>query len=164
MDHCFLFTKHLNDNSCFCLKISQDGELVSPPTQRTFAEIKALQKDCTTTIVETTLSASLLALELQWLPERKARIAIPYALEDKLAQPVEELHFAFDKLRYQQGRYRIAVLAKQRIRYLMQLLDEQGIQFEDLTLDWFALSAQELIVTESLLLINNDDFKGALSG
>src|SRR5580692_5459631 len=101
MDYCFLFTKHLDDNGCFCLKISQEGELIAPPNQCTFTEIKTLQKECNTLVIETTTSASILDLELPWLPERKARIAIPYALEDKVAQSVEELHFAFDKLRYQ---------------------------------------------------------------
>ncbi|CEG57424.1 type II secretion system protein GspL [Legionella fallonii] len=164
MDHCFLFAKHLNDNGCLCLKISSDGTLIAPPEQRSFAEIKSLQNECSTTIVETTANATLLDLELPWLPERKARIAIPYALEDKVAQPVEELHFAFDKLRYQQNHYMIVAIDKHRIQYLMQLFVEQGIEFAELTLDWFALSLHELCVNESVLLINNDDFKGALSG
>lgn len=164
MDHCFLFTKHLNDNGCFCLTVSSDGTLIASPEQRSFAEIKSLQKECTTTIVETTVNATLLDLELPWLPERKARIAIPYALEDKVAQSVEELHFAFDKLRYQHNHYLITAIDKQRITYLMRLFDEQEIDFDELTLDWFALSPHELCVSESILLINNDDFKGALSG
>ncbi|MCL9682603.1 type II secretion system protein GspL [Legionella maioricensis] len=164
MDHCFLFTKHLNDKGCFCLKISQEGELIAAPAQRNFAEIKTLQKECTTLIIETTASSSILDLELPWLPERKARVAIPYALEDKVAQSVEELHFAFDKLRYQNNHYVVAVISKQRIQYLMHLLDEQNIEFDLITLDWFALSSQELCISESTLLINNDDFKGALSG
>ncbi len=164
MDHCFLFTKHLNDNGCFCLTISPEGTLIAPPEQRSFVEIKSLQKGCTTIIVETTANATLLDLELPWLPERKARIAIPYALEDKVAQPVEELHFAFDKLRYQHNHYLIAAVDKHRITHLMQIFDEQEIEFDELTLDWFALSLHELCVNESILLINNDDFKGALSG
>lgn len=164
MDHCFLFTKHLNENGCLCLTVSSDGTLIAPPQQRSFADIKALQKECTTTIVETATNATLLSLELPWLPERKARIAIPYALEDKVAQSVEELHFAFDKQRYQHNHYLITAIDKHRMNHLMQLFDEQGIDFDELTLDWFALSPYELCVNESILLINNDDFKGALSG
>lgn len=164
MDKCFLYTQHLDDNGCFCLKISSDGALIAPPEQRTFAEIKSLQSECTTLIVESTASASILSLELPWLPERKARIAIPFALEEKLAQPVEELHFAFDKLRYQNNQYLITVLSKARLQFIMRLLDEHQIIYEEITLDWYALSANELIVTESSLLVHHDDFKGALSG
>jgi general secretion pathway protein L len=164
MDTCFLFTKHLDDNGCFCLKLSPTGELIEPPAQRNFAEMKLLQNECNTLVIETSANTSILNLELPWLPERKARIAIPYALEDKLAQSIEELHFSFDKLRYQSNNYLIFVIDKQRIRYIMTLLDEHDLEFNAITLDWFALLPHELAVSESNLLINNDDFKGTLSG
>lgn len=164
MDKCFLFTQHLDDNGCFCLKITTAGELISPPAQRNFSEIKSLQSECSTLIVETAASASILELELPWLPERKARIALPFALEEKLAQPVEELHFAFDKLRYQNNHYFITVMSKKRIQDIINKLDEYNIDYEAITLDWFALSLNELVITESVLLVNNEDFKGALSG
>lgn len=164
MDTCFLFTQYLDTNGCFCLKITSNGELSATPAQRSFAEIKKIQAESATFIVETTTRATLIDLELPWLPDRKARVAIPYALEDKLAQSVEELHFAFDKLRYYDKHYLITVIDKQRIKSLMQTLDEHGIEFESVTLDWFALEPQDIIVSDATLLINNDDFKGALSG
>lgn len=164
MDKCFLFTQHLDDNGCLCLKMTEAGELISPPMQRSFAEIKVLQDECTTIIVETCSSTSILELELPWLPERKARVALPFALEEKVAQPVEELHFAFDKLRYQNNHYLVTVISKERIQSIMQLLDENHIEYNIITLDWFALAPNELLITEATLLVNNDTFKGALSG
>ena len=164
MEHFFLFTKHLNDTGCLCLKISQMGELLAPLEQRNFEQIQTLQKECTTLIIEPATSVSLIDFNLPWLPERKARIAIPYALEDKVAQSVEELHFAFDKLRYHDNHYLITVISKQRMQYLMDFFNDQDIKFDVITVDWFALSPQELCVSESTLLINNDDFKGALTG
>ncbi|MCL5273034.1 MAG: type II secretion system protein GspL [Gammaproteobacteria bacterium] len=164
MDKCFLFTQHLDDTGCLCLKITTDGEIISPPAQRSFSEIQMLQSECPTLIVETTASASLLDLELPWLAERKARIAIPFALEEKVAQPVEELHFSFDKLRYQNNNYLISVISKHRIQFIINTLEDHDIDYDAITLDWFALSPHELVVTESMLLVNNDDFKGALSG
>lgn len=164
MDNCFIFTKHLGDNGCFCLKMSQTGELVVPLEFRDFSQLKALQKECRTIIVETCTKAMLLGLAIPWLPERKARIAIPYALEDKVAQAVEELHFAFDKFHYHNNQYLIVVIDKQKIRKLIQFFDEGDIEFDAITLDWFALEPQELVISESELLINNDDFKGVLTG
>ncbi|KTD04258.1 type II secretion system protein GspL [Fluoribacter gormanii] len=164
MDILFLFTKHLDEAGCFCLKLSEGGALIAPPAQRSFAEIKSLQIECKTLVIETCEHVSLLDLELSWLPERKARVAIPYALEEKLAQPVDELHFAFDKERYQNNQYLVTVISKQRIRYLMQLFNEQSIEFFAITVDWFALEPQELCVSETSLLIYTEDFKGALSG
>lgn len=164
MDNLILFSKHLNDEGCFCLKLNANGVLSAPPAQRSFSEIKTLQNDCNTLVIESTTNASILNLELPWLPERKARAAIPFALEDKLAQSVDELHFAFDKARYQNNQYLIAVISKQRIHFSMQILTTQGIEFSAITLDWFALASEEMCVSESTLLINMDDFKGALSG
>ncbi|HAZ7571733.1 GspL family type II secretion system protein LspL [Legionella sp. PATHC032] len=164
MDKCFIFSKHLDDNGCVCLKISDTGELIAPPEFRNFSQIQDLQIESSTIIVETSTRAILLALTIPWLPERKARIAIPYALEDKVTQPVEELHFAFDKFHYQNNEYLVVVIDKQRMRKLIQVFDEHRIKFDAITLDWFALASQELIVTESELLINNEDFKGVLSG
>lgn len=164
MDHFFLFTRHLNHEGCFCLKLDADGTLSVPPAQCSFAEIQNLQKDCNTVIIETSEQASILSLELPWLPERKARTAIPYALEDKLAQSVDELLFAFDKARYQNNRYQIAVISKQRMQYIMQLFTEMSIEFSAITLDWFALEPEELCVSESTLLVNSSDFQGALAG
>lgn len=164
MDSFFLFTKHLDDQGCYCLKQSQQGELILPPAVRTFAEIKIVQEYCTTWIVESTINASLHDLEFPWLPERKAREALPFALEEQLAESIDELHFAFDKAHYQNKHYLIAVLNKQRMHYLMTIFKEKDIEFELITLDWFAVPAHTLCVFGNTLVVNNHDFKGALSG
>ncbi len=163
MNNLFLFTKHLNEEGCFCLRLDESGLVNAAPEQRTFAEIRNLQKDCSTLIIETSTNASLLTIDLPWLPERKARVAIPFALEDKLAQSLDELHFAFDKIRYQNNQYLVSVIAKQRMHYILQLLAENEIQFTALTLDWFALQPEDSCVSESTLLINTTSFKGSLS-
>ncbi|TAL65372.1 MAG: general secretion pathway protein GspL [Legionella sp.] len=164
MDTCFLFVKHLDEKGCSSLKLSSDGELIAPLQHRSFAELHDLQKETKTIIVESCAHATLIDLELPWLAERKARVAIPYALEDKLAQSVEQLHFCFDKFRYQNNHYLVTVISKTRMQFLMQTLAEQHIEYAFITLDWFALAPQELCVSEATLLVNNDDFKGALSG
>lgn len=164
MDTCFLFTETLTDSECLCVKLAADGSVVNPPAQLTFAAINELQHESNTILVDSCVNATLLSLELPWLTERKARAAIPFALEDKLAQPVEELHFAFDKLRYQNNHYLITVIAKQRILYLMQQMNEHSIDFELITLDWFALEPGQICVNGANVLINQESFKGALSG
>lgn len=164
MDILFLFTKHLHQDGCLSLKLDASGAVLVPPAQRSFAEIQDLQKNCDTLVIESSAHSSLLTLELPWLPERKARAAIPYALEDKLAQSVDELHFAFDKAHYEHNHYVIAIISKQRMQYIMQLLTEHQIEFNAITLDWFALAPEELCISESTLLVNTKEFKGAVSG
>lgn len=164
MDTCFLFTKYLDPEGCFCVKLNAEGQVSAPAAQYTFEQIRILQENCKTLVVETSENICLLNLELPWLPDRKARVAIPYALEDQLAQPIEELHFAFDKQRYQNKQYLVTVISKQRMQYIMQLLKEHGINYELISSDWFALNPEEIICAEGITLINNDDFKGTLAG
>lgn len=163
MDQCFLFTQDLKEDACLSLKLSSKGELLAPPALRPFDEIKLLQNESHTLVVETSSSATFISLELPWLADRKARIAIPYALEDKLAQPIDELHFAFDKAHYHNHHYLVTIINKQRMHYLMHFLEEQDIEFDAITLDWFALESEELAYSQTLLLVNTGDYKGCLS-
>jgi general secretion pathway protein L len=164
MDRCFLFTHDLDAQGCTVLKLSQLGGLVVPPMRQTFEEIRNLQHDAKTLVVETAAHASFFELELPWLAERKARTAIPFALEDQLSEPIDELHFAFDKKRHRDGRYLIAVMSNQRLDFILKLLAQEGIDFQALTLDWFALAPQEVVVSGRHLLVHREDFKGTLLG
>lgn len=164
MNTCFLFSKNLDENGCLSLTLSPEGAVVELPKVRTFSDIKAIQQQSKTILVESINQASLFDLALTWLPERKARTAIPYALEDKLAQPVEDLHFAFDKLRYVNNHYLVTVISKHRLLYLIKMMEDHQLECEIITLDWFALAPGELIVNELALLIYQEDFKGSLSG
>ncbi len=163
MNTCFLFTEYLNESGCLCLKLNAEGEVLVPPSRLDFKDIKIAQEASNTILVESASQVTFLNLELPWLADRKARTAIPYALEDKLAQSIEELHFAFDKQYYKNNHYLITVIAKHRLLYLVQIMEDNQIEFEMITVDWFALKEQEICISGAQVLINEEDFKGALS-
>ncbi|MBA2656343.1 MAG: general secretion pathway protein GspL [Tatlockia sp.] len=158
----FLFTQYLNEEGCLSLKLDQQGQLDAPVAQRSFAEIKLIQNNSQTYIVAPARYFSLLKLSLPWLAEKKARAAIPFALEDKLAQNFDTLHFAFDSNHYQNGQYLVAIADKNYLSELIKIFDNQNINFNLLTIDWFALKSDELAIMESYLLINDDNYQGAL--
>lgn len=95
--------------------------------------------------------------------EKKARIAIPYALEDKFAENVDELHFAFNRQYYQQGQYLIAACKKEFLQQLLLLLKDNDIHLDILTVDWFALENKEICVAEDSLIIHDETFCGVLN-
>lgn len=163
MNKLFLFSNLLQDEGCYCLQLEPSGAISLAGSFRPYAEIRPLAETCETIIVESTVNASIFTLDLPWLAERKARQAIPYALEDKLAQPVELLHVAFDKKFYSNNQYLLAIISKERIRYITNKLIEHGIDFSAITLDWFALAPNESLNIENVLLINDEQFKGALT-
>jgi general secretion pathway protein L len=163
MTSCFLFIEHLNKEGCLSLRLNNQGLADVPLAQRSFAEIKTLQTKAKTFIVVPQDHFSLYQLALAWLADRKAREAIPFALEDKLAQNVDTLHCAFARNYYQNGHYLVAVGDKVYLQELIALLDSHNINFNILTLDWFALKNQEIAVMENYLLVNDEIFQGAIS-
>ncbi len=160
---CFLFTQHLSEEGCLSLKLNQQGQIDAPLAQRSFAEIKTLQTSSQTYLVAPAEQFSFHKLPLPWLADKKARAAIPFALEDKLAQNFDTLHFAFDKNYYQNGEYLVVVADKTFLQELIKTFESFSLTFDILTIDWFALKANELAVLESSILVNDDSFQGALT-
>lgn len=163
MPTCFLFAKYLDDSGCLCLRVDDHGIVDAPPEQRDFDAIKVLQANARTIIIETTEQASILEGELPLIGEKKTRTAIPYALEDELAQSVNQVHFAFDRQFYANQRYLVVAMDKEKMKSLMDQLQRRNINFEAITLDWFALKNNEIALIEDALLVHRPDFKGALS-
>lgn len=164
MNTCFLFTKSLDEDGCMCLLINEAGDIIEALEQRGFEKIQQLQANCRTLVVESSENTSLQELALPLLPERKARTVIPFALEDKLAQSIDELHFCYDKQRYHNKHYLITVISKLRMRFLMDTLSKHGIRYELITTDWFALTAEEVVISDGVALIHSQEFKGNLAG
>ncbi len=163
MTTCFLFSEYLHEEGCLSLTLKDDGAMDAPAQQRSFEDIKKLQENASTVVVAGTEQASILEVELPWLAEKKARAAIPFALEDELAQSVNSLHFAFDRQHYRNNRYLVVVFDKQDLQQLIEKLRTESIGFDLITVDWFALHENEMCLTEDKLLIHQKEYKGALS-
>lgn len=164
MATCFLFTQGFDEEQCLSLRLDEFGQVDAPLALRPIQEVKALQLNARTIVVLPTESSSLHAVELPWLGERKARAAIPYALEEALAQQVSTLHFSFDRPHYQHHRYLVVATDRAYLVELIAKLDALHLNFDVLTLDWFALKENEVCATDAALLIRDKHFNGALSG
>ncbi len=162
MATCFLFAQHFTDESCLSLRIDEHGTIDAPLERRTIEAFRAMQDNARTIVVLPAGYCSLYQVELPWLNDQKARAAIPYALEEQIAQQVSSVHVAFDKAHYQQGKYLVTVIDKLFLQDLISRLDALFIDFEEITLDWFALRDGEVCVSETSLLVNDPSFKGAL--
>lgn len=163
MNQCFIFMKHPSDEAYLSLVLSPQGDIVAPLEERSFLEIKALQHVSKTLIVLSAEQVSFYYLELPWLADKKAQAAIPFALEEKLAENVSDLHFSFDRRHYQDGRYLVAVCNKAWLCSLIEGLKEAGIAFYAVTSDWFALASNEALLLDNSIVIHDDSrFGGSL--
>lgn len=161
METCFLFADHWSGEQILSLGLDNTGEQSADLLMRTAEEIRALHAVKTIVVVPTAL-ASIHLISLPWLSEGKARVAIPYALEEQLAQSMHTLHYAFNRQFYQADQYLVAVIDKTWLEALTDRLLQHGIDFDAITLDWFALKSNELCVVKAGFLVNSTPFKGAL--
>ena len=147
------------------MALSEEGNVAAPLAQRSFAEIQQLQSTANTSIVVlSTEQASIYRIAIPLLVDKKARAAIPYALEEQLSESVEELHFAFDRSYYDHGHYLVAVCNRTRLLNLIASLDSHALDFDVLTLDWFALANEEACIMDTNVLVhNNPVFCGSLT-
>jgi len=90
-------------------------------------------------------SEHVVLLETDALSTRRAQLAkaVPFALEDQLASPVEDLHFALPESSAG-GRIMVAVVARTTLRDWIAALGAQGIR-------------ADLMIPETLALAANDD-------
>lgn len=159
-----LFAEFLDETGCVCLRLETDGIVTAPLMHRRFDEIQTMQSGTQTLVVLSTTMCGLHRVELPWLGDKKARAAIPFALEEQLAQKLTSLHFAFDRAYHQENCYLVVVVDKIYLSEVMARLDEHDILFNEITIDWFALHAGESGLTPSALLVRDENYQGALSG
>lgn len=162
MSTCFLFIKGFQSEGCLSLRLDVSGTLDAPLKQRSFIDIKALQHNARTVIVLPIERSSIYRIELPKLSNAKAREAIPFVLEEQLAQPVSQLHFAFSVTEDKQ--YRVVVVDKSWLLGCINNLNEGAVSFDAITLDWFALQKNEVCITDTGVLANLPEFQGALQG
>lgn len=163
MATCFLFEQTLDEERGWCLRLDERGLVDVPLASYTLDEIRLMQDHAETIVVLSAVHSTLHEVPLPWLSERKARLALPYALEEQLAQSVAHLHFAFDRSYYRDGRYLVAVIDKHWMERVVLKLEELHLDFDAMTLDWFALRENETCVAQTSLLVNDATFRGALT-
>jgi general secretion pathway protein L len=93
-------------------------------------------------------SEQVVVLQADALSARRAQLAkaVPFALEDQLVSPVEDLHFALPE-HVGSGRVTVAVVARTAMRGWIDLLAGQGIRADVMIGDALALAARDEAAT-----------------
>ena len=155
---CYLFLEYHTVKLCYAARV-EDGVVVSVLINKQWDAVKEFQKNSTTIVVVSTLDVSLHPIILPKLNERKKRAALPYLLEDALADSAVDLHFAYDDVLWPGW---VLVIQKQYMQDLIDELKPHAIDFDKVTIDWFALPEDEMAVISDTVLINAHEFKGGL--
>lgn len=84
----------------------------------------------------------LTAVTIQAKNKKQLEKAIPFALEDELADDIEELHFVTGG-KSPDGKYPVAVISKTKLEYLIETLAELKIVPHLITIDIFGLLLED---------------------
>ncbi len=89
--------------------------------------------------------------------------AVPFALEDELADDIEDLHFALGQ-RYGENDYPVAVIEKTTLDTILETLASVGIYPDILTADVFGLPIREgswtILIEDDRALVRTSRFNG----
>ncbi len=171
MSTCFVFFDALHytpdgdlPEQLWATRLDDKGEVDIALSEQTPEAISSMQEGVRTVIVLPASIASIHFLDLPKLSARKAREAIPYAIEEALAEPVQEVQVAFEHDATHPLRYRVVVLNKLRLNTWISALDVLGISFDAITLDWCALKPGDVCATDTDLLVYDGEEEDALNG
>ncbi|MCR9192286.1 MAG: type II secretion system protein GspL [Gammaproteobacteria bacterium] len=160
---CFLFPDKSDEHTILSLRLDMQGQVDQPLQPRSVADVRVLQEQARTIVVFPTSWCGLNQVELPLLPDRKAREAIPYALEDGVAQSLTQLHVAIDRAYHHNQHYLALVIDKQIMIDWMNTLEDWGVNYDVITVDWFALAQGEGCVSEHHVMVNSPAFQGTLT-
>lgn len=159
----FLFVQGWTLDDTWSLCLSDEGDVSLPLAQRPLDLLEIPLGSRVYVILSTSL-VGLYEIEMPLLSASKARLAIPFAVEEHVPQKIADLHFAFDRAFYFDGKYLTAVIDKSLFEALIQQLKQAKIRANIITMDWCALELNEMVLVDNRLIVRHKLFNGAIEG
>jgi general secretion pathway protein L len=127
-----------SDDPVSWVAVNDQGTLRGSPGSGTLAEAGAAIRDRRVIVLVPGLDVVTIYADI---PAKGARLlaALPYALEDQLAEDVENLHFA-PGTRSESGRLPVAVIARDKLTEWLEALAEAGIHPQRVVPDYHGLA------------------------
>ncbi len=151
---------HSDDSSqSSWIAVDGDGTRRGPPAEGALADAARHVGDRTVIVLVPATEVATLSINL---PARGARLkaALPYALEDQVADDVENLHFAAGARR-DNGELPVAVVARSKMAEWLAVLEDAGIQAAKIIPENNGLAlipnTLSLLVAEGQVMFNDGD-------
>lgn len=141
------------------IAVDGDGTRRGPPAEGALADAARHVGDRTVIVLVPATEVATLSVNL---PARGARLeaALPYALEDQVADDVENLHFAAGARR-DNGELPVAVVARSKMAEWLAVLEDAGIQATKIIPENNGLAlipnTLSLLVAEGQVMFNDGD-------
>lgn len=130
------------EDTCEWVRVSLEGMLTAGPTKTTLLALGDSLKDESVLVLVPGLQITFGTFHLPVKHKRQLILAVPYALEEQLAAPIEDCHFAW-KRKGTSDEYRVAVVAHTTLERWLEQLRQISIRPIALVPDFLALPVQE---------------------
>jgi len=136
-----LFIHLTGEERVQCLQVDEQGSAAGQPVSAPLQEMAGLAQGKQVVVLVPAERLVLTRVAVPTSSRQRQLQAVPYLLEDLLAEDVEQLHFALGS--YRKGEVAVAVSAHEQMRRWLQRLAEGGIRAKSMLPDVLALPFEE---------------------
>lgn len=146
------------DTTAHWIAVDSTGARHGPPASGPLSEAAAALGDRKVIVLVPGVEVLSTSVDIPVKSAARIQAALPFALEEFLADDVDDLHFAAGP-RYENGQIPVSVVREDRLREWLDLLDDAGITPSSIIADNLGLAripgTISLLLTGSQIFINN---------
>ena len=145
------------------IKLDSDGVPITRGAEARLEQVASIAQNAHVTVLLPLQSMLLTNVNTRARKTKHLQKAIPYALEDEVADDVENLHFAIGQ-RYGENDYPVAVIEKSSLDLILEILADADIYPDVLTADVFGLPIREdtwtILIEDERALVRTSQYQG----
>lgn len=145
------------------IKLDEDGVPITRGAEARLEQVSSVTQNANVIVLLPLEQMLLSNVNTRARKQKHLQKAVPFALEDELADDVENLHFALGQ-RYGENDYPVAVMDKHSLDSILEELSEAGIYPDLLTADVFGLPFREgtwtILIEDDRALVRTEKYQG----
>ena len=145
------------------IKLDSEGNPITRGAEARLEQVSSVTQNAHVIVLLPLQQMLLSTVNTRARKSKHLQKAIPFALEDEVADDIENLHFALGR-RYGENDYPVAVIEKVTLDSVLETLASAGVYPDILTADVFALPFREgswtILVEDDRALVRTSNFQG----
>ncbi len=145
------------------IKLDSEGNPITRGAEARLEQVSSVTQNAHVIVLLPLQQMLLSTVNTRARKSKHLQKAIPFALEDEVADDIENLHFALGR-RYGENDYPVAVIEKVTLDSVLETLASAGVYPDILTADVFALPFREgswtILVEDDRALVRTSKFQG----
>jgi|GEM_PF-2386170 len=145
------------------IKLDEDGVPITRGAEARLEQVSSVTQNANVIVLLPLEQMLLTSVNTRARKQKHLQKAVPFALEDELADDVDNLHFALGQ-RYGENDFPVAVMDKHSLDSILEELSEAGIYPDLLTADLFGLPFREgtwtILIEDDRALVRTEKYQG----